>query len=76
MSIRNQNNGPNPRMMTSRRTTPCAPLKGFVTEADLPEAEREWPGLQAFFARIPTDERPRTFLELIWRFECRRPAAA
>jgi hypothetical protein len=40
--------------------------------ADLPLAEREWPGLCAFYATLPDDEQPRTFLELVWRFEqCR-----
>jgi hypothetical protein len=46
------------------------PLRGFVTEADLPQAEKEWPGLRAFLERLPLDQRPATFLELVWRFEC------
>jgi hypothetical protein len=45
-------------------------LRGFVTEADLPQAEKEWPGLQEFLEHIPADERPSTFLDLVWRFEC------
>jgi hypothetical protein len=49
-----------------------APLRGFVTEEDFPAAEREWPGLLAFFRRLPSDQRPLTFLELVWRFECGR----
>jgi hypothetical protein len=44
-------------------------LQGFVTEADLPQAEEEWPGLQKFLERIPFHQRPGTFLELVWRFE-------
>jgi hypothetical protein len=52
-----------------------SPLRGVVTEEDLPEAEREWPGLLAFMREIPPAERPRTFLELVWRFECWREAA-
>ena len=50
------------------------PLRGFVTEQDLPAAEKEWPGLQAFFYSLPVRERPVTFLELVWQFECRRGA--
>ena len=46
--------------------------RGFVTEADLPQAEQEWPGLQDFLRRIPPHQRPVTFLELVWRFECWR----
>ena len=49
-------------------------LRGLVTEADLPEAEREWPGLQAFLFGLPSQERPRTFLDLVWRFESWRTA--
>jgi hypothetical protein len=49
-------------------------LRGFVTEADLPDAEQEWPGLQAFWRRLPANQRPETFLELVWRFECWRAA--
>ena len=44
-------------------------LKGFITVADLPRAEQEWPGLQAFFQRLPAEQRPATFLDLVWRFE-------
>jgi hypothetical protein len=44
-------------------------LRGLVTEADLPEAEHEWPGLQEFLRQIPWHQRPATFLELVWRFE-------
>jgi hypothetical protein len=44
-------------------------LRGFVTGADLPQAESEWPGLQEYLRRLPLDERPTTFLELVWRFE-------
>jgi hypothetical protein len=45
-----------------------------VTEADLPAAEQEWPGLREFLDRLPPAEQPATFLELIWRFECWRSA--
>ena len=45
-------------------------LRGLITEADLPQAEQEWPGLQEFYLRLPLRDRPVTFLELVWRFEC------
>ena len=48
-------------------------LRGLVTEADLPLAEKEWPGLHDFLLAIPATERPSTFLDLIWRFEGCRP---
>jgi hypothetical protein len=47
-------------------------LRGVVTEVDLPDAEQEWPGLQDFLRRLSPSDRPATFLELIWRFECWR----
>ena len=50
-------------------------LQGLVTEVDLPEAEREWPGLRAFLFGLPTGQRPKTFLDLVWRFESARTAA-
>ena len=47
-------------------------LRGLITEADLPLAEQEWPGLLEFIRSMPASERPATFLDLIWRFEgCR-----
>lgn len=52
------------------RQTPTTPLlKGLITDADLPSAEVEWPGLQAFLFALREDERPRTFLQLVWCFE-------
>jgi hypothetical protein len=50
-------------------------LRGVVTEADLGAAEQEWPGLRRFFDRIPPIQRPRTFLDLVWRFERWRESA-
>jgi hypothetical protein len=59
--------------MRGRHHPPIAsPLRGFVTEADLPQAEQEWPGLQDFLRGMLPEERPATFLELVWRFECWR----
>jgi hypothetical protein len=62
--------------MTPRQTGIPPLLKGLITEIDLPSAEQEWPGLQAFLGGIPESERPPTFLELIWRFECWRQRRA
>jgi hypothetical protein len=61
--------------MTGFQNASPPSLRGLVTEADLPEAEREWPGLQAFLSGMPCSERPRTFLDLVWRFESARAAA-
>jgi hypothetical protein len=47
-------------------------LRGLVTDEDLAQAEREWPGLNDFLDGLPFQQRPATFLELIWRFECWR----
>ena len=47
-------------------------LRGLVTDADLAEAEQEWPGLNNFLDHLPFAQRPGTFLELVWRFECSR----
>jgi hypothetical protein len=55
--------------MDRRRDARTCYLRGFVTEADLPQAEMEWPGLMTFWRALPEDERPATFLELVWRFE-------
>lgn len=59
--------------MSARLEQPAAPpLRGLVTDDDLAQAEREWPGLLSFLDRIPPGERPTTFLDLVWRFECWR----
>ena len=64
-----------PRANTARTDTTPPPgnvtLRGLITDADLPEAETEWPGLVAFFRALPAQDRPPTFLELVWRFETR-----
>jgi hypothetical protein len=59
-------------MRDNTETTKAPPLRGLVTEADLPLAEEDWPGLREFFRRIPSHQKPRTFLDLVWRFECWR----
>jgi hypothetical protein len=75
-------------LRTSPRLTSAAPggrlavagavlsLRGLITEADLPAAEDEWPGLQAFLSAMPAEQRPPTFLELVWRFEAWRETSA
>jgi hypothetical protein len=62
--------------MSPRQTVIPPLLKGLITDIDLPTAEKEWPGLQEFLGAIPEAERPPTFLELIWRFECWRQRLA
>jgi hypothetical protein len=64
----------------SATVAPAAPgwtpgLRGLVTDADLPAAELEWPGLRAFFRDLPESDRPPTFLDLVWRFETWRASA-
>lgn len=44
-------------------------LQGLITDIDLPAAEEEWPGIEAFLQCLPREEKPLTFLELVWRFE-------
>jgi hypothetical protein len=42
-------------------------VQGRITEQHLPEAERSMPGITRFYARL--DEKPATFLDLLWAFE-------
>jgi hypothetical protein len=42
-------------------------LQGMVTEVHLGQAEEEFPGISRFYAECPC--KPRTFLELVARFE-------
>jgi hypothetical protein len=62
-------------MACCRQESATAALRGLVTDVDLDQAEQEWPGLNAFFAHLPFAQRPATFLELVWRFECWRALA-
>jgi hypothetical protein len=50
-------------------------MVGFITERDLAEAEEAFPGISRFWESLTV--KPRTFLELVMRFEhwC-EPAAA
>jgi hypothetical protein len=50
-------------------------LHGLITENDLPEIEEAFPGIWSFYQEL--DEKPCTFLELMWRFgEAPQPEAA
>jgi hypothetical protein len=61
---------PTPQTIAVISVTPSPPaLRGLITDADLPKAEEEWPGLLSFLGNLPAAERPATFLDLVWRFE-------
>jgi hypothetical protein len=67
-------------MRPTHKTFAIAPaiapaLQGLITDADLPKAEEEWPGLLTFFRTLPANDRPGTFLDLVWRFETWRSRA-
>lgn len=49
-------------------------MQGFITERDLAQADQEFPGVAQFFAALAV--KPRTFLELIARYDhwCEAPA--
>jgi hypothetical protein len=47
-------------------------MQGRITERELPMAERSFPGISRFYAQL--DEKPLTFLQLVWAFEARRGA--
>jgi hypothetical protein len=56
-------------MALSKSASELVSMRGLVTDADLAEAEKEWPGLREFLDHLPLQQRPGTFLELVWRFE-------
>jgi hypothetical protein len=43
-------------------------MVGFITEQHLAQAEEEFPGISDYFEACTC--KPRTFLELVARFEC------
>jgi len=45
-------------------------VQGRITEQHLPDAERSMPCITRFYASL--DEKPATFLDLLWAFESRR----
>ena len=49
-------------------------VQGRITERQLPLAERSFPGITRFYASL--DEKPVTFLQLLWAYEGRMQARA
>ena len=49
-------------------------VQGRITERQLPLAERSFPGISRFYAQL--DDKPATFLQLVWAYEAKREAAA
>ena len=49
-------------------------MQGRITETHLPMAEESFPGITRFYASL--DEKPATFLQLVWAFEGRQLARA
>lgn len=47
-----------------------ADVQGRITERQLPQAEESMPGITRFYDQL--DEKPATFLDLLWQFEARR----
>jgi hypothetical protein len=45
-------------------------VQGRITERQLPQAEESSPGITRFYEGL--DEKPATFLDLLWAFESRR----
>jgi hypothetical protein len=44
-------------------------VQGRITESHLPQAEQSSPGITRFYEDL--DEKPATFLDLLWAFEAR-----
>jgi hypothetical protein len=49
-----------------------ARVQGRITERQLPLAERSFPGISRFYAEL--EDKPATFLQLLWAFEGRQMA--
>jgi len=49
-------------------------VQGRITENQLPMAEHSMPGITQFYAGL--DEKPATFLDLLWAFEGQRGRCA
>jgi hypothetical protein len=47
-------------------------VQGRITERQLPLAERSFPGISQFYASL--ENKPATFLQLVWAFEGRNVA--
>lgn len=48
-------------------------MQGRITERQLPLAEKCFPGIRRLYDEMPV--KPVTFLQLLWAYEGRRPAA-
>jgi hypothetical protein len=49
-------------------------MQGRITERQLPMAERSMPGISRFYTEL--EEKPVTFLQLLWAFEGRKKPKA
>ena len=49
-------------------------VQGRITERQLPLAERSFPGISRFYAEL--DDKPATFLQLVWAYEANRATVA
>jgi hypothetical protein len=49
-------------------------VQGRITESHLPQAEQSSPGITRFYESL--DEKPATFLDLLWAFESYASQAA
>jgi len=50
-------------------------VRGRITQRHLPEADRSIPGIARYYAQL--EQKPATFLDLLWQFEgARKPARA
>jgi hypothetical protein len=63
-------------MTPNRATCTITPgcLRGFITEANLDEAELEFPGITKFFAEC--SRKPATFLDLVHEYVMQDRCAA
>jgi hypothetical protein len=46
-------------------------MQGLLTERNLPAAEETFPGIGTLYETLR--KKPRTFLELVWIYEAKRP---
>jgi hypothetical protein len=58
-----------PRLFGTNRAESRRAVQGRITERHLPQAEESSPGITRFYESL--DEKPATFLDLLWAFESR-----
>lgn len=51
-----------------------APVVGRITEEHLSDAEKSFPGIVALYQDL--DDKPATFLQLVWIYECEIKASS